>query len=67
MIKKELFDKYGLFDNKFKVCEDYELWLRITSKIKIGYLDKPLIKKYGGHKGSFPISIGVLIDIELKL
>ena len=51
MIKKELFDRYGLFDNKFKVCEDYEMWLRITSKIKIGYLDKPLIKKYGGHKG----------------
>ena len=51
LIKKELFDRYGLFDNKFKVCEDYELWLRITSKIKIGYLDKPLIKKYGGHKG----------------
>ena len=51
LIKKELFDRYGLFDYKFKVCEDYELWLRITSKIKIGYLDKPLIKKYGGHKG----------------
>ena len=50
LIKKELFDRYGLFDNKFKVCEDYELWLRIASKIKIGYLDKPLIKKYGGHK-----------------
>ena len=39
MIKKELFDRYGLFDYKFKVCEDYELWLRIASKIKIGYLD----------------------------
>ena len=51
LIKKELFDRYGLFDNKFKVCEDYELWLRIASKIKIGYLDKPLIKKYGGHAG----------------
>ena len=51
LIKKELFNEYGLFDDKFKVCEDYELWLRITSKIKIGYLDKPLIKKYGGHKG----------------
>jgi glycosyltransferase involved in cell wall biosynthesis len=51
LIKKELFDRCGLFDNKFKVCEDYELWLRIASKIKIGYLDKPLIKKYGGHKG----------------
>ena len=51
LIKKELFDRCGLFDNRFKVCEDYELWLRIASKIKIGYLDKPLIKKYGGHAG----------------
>ena len=51
LIKKELFNKYGLFDSKFKVCEDYELWLRIASKIKIGYIDEPLIKKHGGHKG----------------
>ena len=51
LIKKELFNKYGIFDDKFKVCEDYELWLRFTSKIKIGYIDEPLIKKYGGHKG----------------
>ena len=50
LIKKELFNKYGIFDDKFKVCEDYELWLRFTSKIKIGYIDEPLIKKYGGHK-----------------
>ena len=51
MIKKEVFNKYGLFDNKFKVCEDYELWLRLTSKIKIGYVNEPLIKKHGGHSG----------------
>lgn len=51
LIKKELFKEYGLFDNKFKVCEDYELWLRLTSKIKVGYINEPLIKKYGGHLG----------------
>ncbi len=51
MIKKEVFNKYGLFDDRFKVCEDYELWLRLTSKIKIGYVNEPLIKKYGGHAG----------------
>ena len=51
IIKKKLFEKYGLFDEKFKVCEDYDLWLRLTSNIEIGYLEKPLIKKYGGHKG----------------
>ncbi len=51
IMRKKLFNKYGLFDNKFKVCEDYELWLRLTSKIKVGYLNEPLIKKHGGHIG----------------
>ena len=51
LIKKNLFSRYGKFDHSFMVCEDYELWLRITSKEKIGYIHKPLIKKYGGHKG----------------
>ena len=49
LIKKSLFDQYGLFDTKFKVCEDYELWLRLTSKIEIGYIAEDLVKKNGGH------------------
>ena len=55
LINKELFNEYGLFDHKFKVCEDYELWLRLTSKIKVGYLNEPLIKKYGGHVGQLSL------------
>ena len=50
LIKKSLFEQYGLFNTKFKVCEDYELWLRFTSKIEIGYIDEVLIKKKGGHR-----------------
>ena len=49
LIKKSLFDQYGLFNTKLKVCEDYELWLRFTSKIEIGYINEVLIKKNGGH------------------
>ena len=51
LINKSLFEEFGLFDTKFKICEDYELWLRLSSKIEIGYLNEPLIKKYGGHLG----------------
>ena len=51
LMNKSLFEQFGLFDTKFKICEDYELWLRISSKIEIGYLNEPLIKKYGGHLG----------------
>jgi glycosyltransferase involved in cell wall biosynthesis len=49
VIKRELFDAYGLFDVNLPVCEDYDLWLRITGYERIGLIRKNLIIKYGGH------------------
>ena len=49
MIKRELFDIVGLFDERFPVCEDYDLWLRITSKFPVSFINKKLIIKRGGH------------------
>jgi glycosyltransferase involved in cell wall biosynthesis len=51
IIHRELFKKYGLFDTKFSVCEDYELWLRITSQEEVGFIEEPMIKKHAGHLG----------------
>ena len=49
LIQKEVFDNIGIFDESLRVCEDYDLWLRITSKYSVVFLDIPLIYKYGGH------------------
>ena len=49
LIQKEVFDNIGVFDESLRVCEDYDLWLRITSKYPVEFLDVPLIYKYGGH------------------
>ena len=49
LIQKEVFDNIGIFDESLRVCEDYDLWLRITSKYPVAFLDIPLIYKYGGH------------------
>ena len=49
LIKKEVFEMVGLFDESLKVCEDYDLWLRITAVLPVIFLDQPLIIKYGGH------------------
>lgn len=49
LIKKDIFEKIGMFDETLKVCEDYDLWLRFASKYPVHFLDQPLIKKYGGH------------------
>lgn len=50
VIKKELFDEFGGFDPEFIVCEDYDLWLKMTSKHHIDFIEEPLITKYGGHE-----------------
>jgi len=51
MIKKTLFNEIGFFDENLRLCEDYDLWLRITLKHKVLFIDKPLIIKHGGHEG----------------
>lgn len=49
MMHKSIFSDYGLFDETMQVCEDYDLWLKISSNEPVGFIDTPLIKKYGGH------------------
>ncbi|MBN1898309.1 MAG: glycosyltransferase family 2 protein [Spirochaetes bacterium] len=50
MIKKELFKRVGLFDEKLKVCEDYDMWLRVTSRFPVLLIPHVLTIKQGGHK-----------------
>lgn len=60
MIKRTLLDEVGTFDEDFRVCEDYDLWLRIGCKYPIYLIDSPLIIKRGGHGDQ--ISKGVGLD-----
>jgi len=50
MIHQSIFGDVGLFDESLPACEDYDLWLRITSRYPVLYCDEPLIQKYGGHE-----------------
>lgn len=48
-MKRDLFGRYGLFDEDLPVCEDYDLWLRVTSRERVGLIGEKLVLKYGGH------------------
>lgn len=50
MMKRKLFDIKGFFDEAFTVCEDYDLWLRVSSTLPVFLIDKPYTIKRGGHK-----------------
>ncbi|MFH1347207.1 MAG: glycosyltransferase family A protein [Candidatus Margulisiibacteriota bacterium] len=49
LMEKHIFFELGGFDESLPVCEDYDLWLRMSSRHPIGYLDEPLVNKRGGH------------------
>jgi glycosyltransferase involved in cell wall biosynthesis len=48
MLKRCLFDKVGLFDEKMPVCEDYDLWLRVSCRYPIHLIKEFLLIKEGG-------------------
>ena len=49
MMHRSVLERIGLFDESFRVCEDYELWIRLSARFPVVYVDRPLITKFGGH------------------
>jgi glycosyltransferase involved in cell wall biosynthesis len=49
LIERALFVDAGGFDESLAVCEDYDLWLRLASRLSFGLVDRPLVVKRGGH------------------
>ncbi len=49
MMRKDLFDRIGYFNEDFTVCEDYDLWLRVSAVLPVFRIDKPYTVKRGGH------------------
>ena len=49
LIHRSVFEDIGGFDVSLPACEDYDLWLRITAKYPVLYIEEPQIIKYGGH------------------
>ncbi len=49
LLHRSAIEEFGNFDESLPVCEDYDLWLRLTATLPVMHIPKPLIKKYGGH------------------
>ena len=42
IIRRECFDRIGLFDEELKECEEYDLWLRIAAHYPVGFINRSL-------------------------
>jgi glycosyltransferase involved in cell wall biosynthesis len=49
MLRRDLFNEIGGFDETLPACEDYDLWLRISASHPVYLVETPLIIKNGGH------------------
>ena len=52
--RKQVFEKYGYFNEKFQIAADFELMLRFIEKhrIKVGYLPKEIVKMRTGGRAN---------------
>ena len=57
MMTRDLFERVGGFDESFPVCEDYDLWLRVSVQEPIPLIPVPLVIKRGGHADQLSRSI----------
>lgn len=49
MMRRELLEELGGFDESLPACEDYDLWLRVSLRYPIHLIDEALVIKRGGH------------------
>ena len=63
---RALLDDVGWFDETLPICEDYDLWLRITAKYPVLFVDEPLIIKYGGHSDQLSRRPGGIEQYRIK-
>lgn len=60
IVKRELLEEAGGFDESMAACEDYDLWLRILARREAGLLDEVLVTRRAGHPGQLSATIPAL-------
>lgn len=57
VVRRSILEKAGGFDESFPACEDYDLWLRITSRYPVKLIPEALTEKDGGRPDELSVSI----------
>ncbi len=66
MIRKDLLESLGGFDESLPACEDYDLWLRIGCRHPVGLVPEPLVVKRGGHSDQLSATIPALDRYRIR-
>jgi len=66
IIRKEVLNKVGMFDPKYKIAQDYDLFLRIAEYYPVDFVEQPLAK-YRVHAEGVSKNIELSVDEDLQI
>lgn len=66
VIRKDVFNAFGNFDESLPVCEDFDLWLRYNLKFPFHFIEEQLVIKRGGHKNQLSQSVQIMDKYRLQ-
>ena len=66
LMNKSIMNKVGNFNTEFPICEDYDLWLRVTLKYPISFIEDALVIKYGGHKDQLSLNTNKIEKFRIQ-
>ena len=66
LLRRAAFARAGGFREDLEIAEDYELWLRLTARYPVGYLDQELVIKRAGHSDQLSERYGQIEIFRLR-
>jgi glycosyltransferase involved in cell wall biosynthesis len=66
IIRKEVLNKVGMFNPKYKICEEYDLFLKIAEYYPVDFIEQPLAK-YRVHDENFSRNIEILVNENFQI
>ncbi len=66
LMRLEVFEALGGFDEELEVAEDYELWLRLTCQHHVAFIEEPLLVKRGGHGDQLSMKYGQIEKFRIE-
>lgn len=55
-VRRSCLDTIGHFHPQLRICQDFELWLRMARRYPIGFIDRPLAS-YRRHEGAMTANL----------
>ncbi len=66
VIRKKVFEKMKGFDPRFRIAQDWDLFLRLAESFEIDFIDLPLAK-YRTHQANFSKNVDVAMHEVLEI